>query len=101
MNTPSQLASIYYPSSKITNVGSEDDTENKKATAPKLYISLKQLRRAMPYLALYKSTINTKKLNDIFNTKFKCVGFMDFLDIFSLTQEDLAENEVLDNQAFM
>jgi hypothetical protein len=69
--------------------------------APKLYITLKQLRRALPYLALYRPTINTKKLNDIFNQRYKYVAFLDFLDIFSTTEEGVLEAEVLDNKAFM
>ena len=52
-------------------------------------------------MALYRNTINTKKLNDIFNQRYKCVGFLDFLDIFSTTEEGVVEAEVLDNKAFM
>ena len=71
---------------------------------PKLYISLHQLRRALPYLALYGKKINTRKLNDIFtSTQFKYLSFLDFLDIFSVpgAVQGFVETEVLDNKAFM
>jgi hypothetical protein len=71
------------------------------AEVPILYISLKQLRRALPYLALYKPTVNTKKLNEIFDRRYKYVGFMDFLDIFAFNPSEVGENEVLDNHAFI
>ncbi|CAD8151194.1 unnamed protein product [Paramecium octaurelia] len=64
---------------------------------PTLFISLDQLRRGVPFIALYKNKVNTKKLAEVYSRKYNYCEFMEFLDIFTtdykVTEQELQEVE--------
>ncbi|CAK66026.1 unnamed protein product (macronuclear) [Paramecium tetraurelia] len=69
----------------------------KDVNYPTLFISLDQLRRGVPFIALYKNKVNTKKLAEVYSRKYNYCEFMEFLDIFTtdykVTEEELQEVE--------
>ncbi|CAD8152906.1 unnamed protein product [Paramecium pentaurelia] len=90
---------IYYYLSLFKALMDSDTTKRiKDVKYPTLFISVDQLKRGIAFIALYKNTVNTKKLAEVYNRKYQYCEFMEFLDIFTteyrVTDEELKDIEL-------
>ena len=51
------------------------------------------MKAALPFIALHKNKVNTKKLAEIYARRYNYVDFMDFLDIFT-TEFTVSDKEL-------
>ncbi|CAD8152827.1 unnamed protein product [Paramecium octaurelia] len=85
----------YYLSLFKALMDSDTTTRIKDVKYPTLFISVDQLKRGIAFIALYKNTVNTKKLAEVYNRKYQYCEFLEFLDIFT-TQYRVSEEELKD-----